>query len=656
MLLGGSAADRLDGGSENDLLLGSGGADTLIGGAGADHFVYTSTSDSMIGAADTIEGFESGVDRIDLRALAPSSVMLGTSGAFTTVTAQTAAGTVTILVTGSVSLSDVDIVPRGSLITGTGIGDTLIATIASSEIRGDAGDDTLIGTSANDRLDGRTGCDFMVGGSGNDTYVIDNQADHTFERTGGGVDQVLAYAGFTLAEGIENATLMAPVTVFGNWLDNVIHGSSGDDVIFAGGGNDVLVGGLGADSLSGGLGTDLFIYRSAADSGPVTFDRISGFEYGADKIDLIGINVLSISWTRVLNMWDSYEEVTIQTPGGPMVIRVDILNIATSGISLSDFIYSSHDPRNDFNGDGRSDILWRSDTGAFSNWLGTATGGWQNNDANGASYAPTSWHIVGTGDFNGDHRDDILWRSDSGALSNWLATANGGWQNNDASAATSASISWHVAGVGDFNGDNRDDILWRGDTGALSNWLSTASGGWQNNDANAASSAPTNWQIAAVGDFNGDGRDDILWRNSSGAFSNWLATASGGWQNNDANGASFAPTSWHIVGVGDFNGDTRDDILWRSDTGALSNWLATANGGWQNNDVNAASSAPTSWHIASIGDFNGDNRDDILWRSDTGALSNWLSTANGGWLNNDVNANSAAPMSWHVTAPDTFWV
>ncbi len=28
--------------------------------------------------------------------------------------------------------------------------------------------------------------------------------------------------------------------------------------------------------------------------------------------------------------------------------------------------------------------------------------------------------------------------------------------------------------------------------------------------------AATNWQVEGIGDFNGDGRDDILWRNDTG--------------------------------------------------------------------------------------------------------------------------------------------
>ena len=66
-----------------------------------------------------------------------------------------------------------------------------------------------------------------------------------------------------------------------------------------------------------------------------------------------------------------------------------------------------------------------------------------------------------------------------------------------------------------------------------------------------------------IGDFNGDGRDDLLWRHiGDGAtvmwFQNGLNPSGGGatvWQHD---------TDWSIVGVQDFNGDGRDDVLWRN--------------------------------------------------------------------------------------------
>ena len=436
-------------------------------------------------------------------------------------------------------------------------------------------------------------------------------------------------------------------TILGLGGDDTLSGGDGNDTIDGGPGNDTITGGPGIDTLTGGTGADTFLDTAAGLNG----DTITDFSPG-DRIQITDLPLASANIHLVGNMIDfgsgaTAGSITIGNgiSGGRYVLRA----LGTTGVEIR----FQQDAHNDFNGDGRSDVLWRSDDGSLSDWLGTANGGFVNNDVHAASFAPTSWSEVGTGDFNGDGRVDLLWRNTStGALSDWLANSNGGFANNDANAASFAPTSWHVVGTGDFNGDGKADILWRNDSGAISDWLGTSSGGFTNNDTNAAGFAPTSWTVAGTGDFNGDGIDDILWRNTStGALSDWLGNANGGFTNNDANAAGWAPTNWSIAAVGDFNGDGRADILWRSDTGAISDWLGTSSGGFTNNDANAAGWAPTSWHIAAIGDFNGDATDDILWRSDTGAISDWLGTTNGGFTNNDANAAGFAPTTWHVQDP-----
>jgi hypothetical protein len=165
------------------------------------------------------------------------------------------------------------------------------------------------------------------------------------------------------------------------------------------------------------------------------------------------------------------------------------------------------------------------------------------------------------------------------------------------------------------------------------------------------------WSVVGTGDFNGDGRDDILWRSSTGQLSNWLANENGSYTANDANAFTSVPTDWKVVGTGDFNGDGRDDILWRnSSTGQVSDWLGQSNGGFVANDANALLDVLTSWHVVDTGDYNGDGRDDVLWRNDSGQLSNWLGQANGSFVPNDGNASSFVPTNWLVQAPDNLFV
>jgi hypothetical protein len=104
-------------------------------------------SDSTASAFDTIMDFETGLDRIDLRALSPTSTSLSVGAGFTTLTATSASGTLVVRITGTASLSD------------------LVGT-ANATIHGSAGAETLVGLPMQSALYGEGGDDFIVGGAG----------------------------------------------------------------------------------------------------------------------------------------------------------------------------------------------------------------------------------------------------------------------------------------------------------------------------------------------------------------------------------------------------------------------------------------------------------------------------------------------------------
>jgi len=297
--------------------------------------------------------------------------------------------------------------------------------------------------------------------------------------------------------------------------------------------------------------------------------------------------------------------------------------------------------------------MFRHDNGAITNFLGTTNGGILNNGDNVYSVVDNAWGLAGTGDFNGDGRDDVLWRNDNGAVFNFLGTANGGVTNNGDNSFLQLNAGWTVSGIGDFNGDGRDDILFRDANGVIFDYLGTASGGFTANTSNLYTDIADAWHVSGVGDFNGDGRDDILFRNDNGAITNFLGTANGGIVNNGDNIYTVVDNAWHIAGVGDFNGDGRDDMLWRNDNGAVFTFLSTANGGVINNGDNSYAAMSNVWHVEAIGDYNGDGRDDILWRHDNGTIIDWLGTASGGFTDNSGNLFTSIALAWHVAPADS---
>ncbi|MBF0539191.1 MAG: FG-GAP repeat protein, partial [Nitrospirae bacterium] len=114
--------------------------------------------------------------------------------------------------------------------------------------------------------------------------------------------------------------------------------------------------------------------------------------------------------------------------------------------------------KNDFDGDGKSDILWQnSKTGDVDIWL------MNGKIINGGGFAvnglPSDWVIKGIGDFNGDGKADVLLQNSNGDVYIWLM--NGTKIVSSDYAQRGMPKEWVIRGVGDFNGDGKADILWQ---------------------------------------------------------------------------------------------------------------------------------------------------------------------------------------------------
>lgn len=210
--------------------------------------------------------------------------------------------------------------------------------------------------------------------------------------------------------------------------------------------------------------------------------------------------------------------------------------------------------------------------------------------------------------------------------------------------------------TGDFDGDGRPDVLWRnGSTGQNAAWL------WNGGAVFAALALPlvgdTGWKIAGVADFDGDGHTDILWRHAvTGANAVWIMN--GGAVASVVSLPAVADTTWRISGFADFNGDGKPDILWQQASGLIGVWLM--NGSAVGSVVSLPAVDP-GWKIAGTGDFNGDGKPDIVLRHDSGSNGVW-------YFNGTAFASSAvlpfADPSWALGAiadydgdgrPDLVW-
>jgi hypothetical protein len=188
----------------------------------------------------------------------------------------------------------------------------------------------------------------------------------------------------------------------------------------------------------------------------------------------------------------------------------------------------------------------------------------------------------------------------------------------------------HVRGAQDFDGNGGGtngggDILLQNDDGTLILWMmqdATHIGSAVSIDQNPG--AP--WKATLVGDFNGDGQAGILLTTANGNAALWedYATTSPGHGRFDlqANLQSNGPT-WHMKAAADFDGDNKDDILWQNDNGLAAVWLMD---GLQIKDgfnITGTDVNGPTWHAITARDMNHDSRAGILFQNDIGQVAVW---------------------------------
>ena len=236
----------------------------------------------------------------------------------------------------------------------------------------------------------------------------------------------------------------------------------------------------------------------------------------------------------------------------------------------------------DVDEDAGSDVVGRADDGSLRLLRSDDRGGWKTTTKPVAPSFATASLLLNAGDLDGDgHTDLLARRSSDGALLLHRGTGRGGF-----GAGTVIGTGWGsltaVVAPGDASGDGRPDLLARDTTGHLRLYRfgsgatflpghTVVGSGWGGLD-----------QILAVGDFDRDGHPDLVARVASdGALRLYRGTGTG------TGTGTFRPavqigTGWSgfntLVGPGDLDGDGLVDVLGRQPSGALFLYRGTGTG------------------------------------------------------------------------------
>jgi hypothetical protein len=293
------------------------------------------------------------------------------------------------------------------------------------------------------------------------------------------------------------------------------------------------------------------------------------------------------------------------------VLTLGLLSLVSLAQARSNSAPGQPDVPVDFDGDGRTDVAVFTPNNEW--WVGLSTGA--NFGAAGGGHWPSPAGLWGeiplAGDFNGDGETDAAvftpnneWWVGISSSAAFTAAGGGRW-------ASPVGLWGELPLTGDFNGDGRTDVAvftpndewWVGlSSGAA--FTATGSGHW-------ASSVGLWGEIPSTGDFNGDGRTDVAVFTPNDEW--WVGLSTGTGFNAPGSGHWASPVGlWgEIPLTGDFNGDNKTDIVmfnrnnqWWVGLSSGAAFTVTGSGQWN-------SPAGLWGEIPLAGDFNGDDKTDV---------------------------------------------
>ncbi len=310
------------------------------------------------------------------------------------------------------------------------------------------------------------------------------------------------------------------------------------------------------------------------------------------------------------------------TPGGNWVSDFDVVPSSSLFGAATSYSSVGSSPlgltAGDFNSDGKPDLAAaNSGNGTvqilLNNGNGTFTAG--NSYASGYSdsYTADVPYAVTTGDFNGDGKIDLAVANydqthSTGTVQILLGNGNGTFTVGNAYSWTRCSpISIAVA---DFNSDGKLDLAVTNYNGGTVSILPGNGDGTFPSYTNY-NSGGTNPRALTIADFNGDGKPDIAVENYTSGNVGILLNNGNGTFPATATTYSSGGTHPRSIAVGDFNGDSKPDIVvGNHDSNNIGILLNNGTGTFPTTAITYGSGGTNPRGVA-VADFNGDGKPDV---------------------------------------------
>jgi hypothetical protein len=245
----------------------------------------------------------------------------------------------------------------------------------------------------------------------------------------------------------------------------------------------------------------------------------------------------------------------------------------------------------------------------------------------------SGWIIAGVGNF-GNGALNVVWHNTgSGRTVIWMLEDDGVRASAQVVREEALDVAWRIAAIADVNGDGVDDLLWRNTVNnRLAVWFLNNGGTFDSEIEVVDMTLPREWVVAGLNKIDGDGVPDVLWFNTSTRrVYVWFLNADGTRKDHGEVFESNLSASWEVAGLADIDGDGPADIVWFNRSSRRTYiWFLNADGTRKDHgpvhDVNLAA----GWVIAGVQDVDSDGTPDLVWfNTSTRRVYAWFLNADG---------------------------
>jgi hypothetical protein len=195
---------------------------------------------------------------------------------------------------------------------------------------------------------------------------------------------------------------------------------------------------------------------------------------------------------------------------------------------------------------------------------------------------------------------------------NWAATQLAG-----------DSATWHVAAIADLNGDGKPDLIWQNTAGTVVVWYMGGADGSTYQSAKQLAGDSSAWKLIAAADLAGNGKADLIWQNTTGTVVAWYMGGTDGSTFLSAKQLAGDSATWHIAAVADLNGDGKQDLIWQNSTGTVVVWYMGGADGSVYQSAKQLAGDSTAWKLVAAADMDANGYADLLWQNTSGTVVAW---------------------------------